>query len=92
MNPSRSECSRRSSACSGSPPPTGCCAGVSGALPAALAAAAINVVSALIAMALGSAGALTGLAVSLVALVLTAVAAYTGQASHPHAQPADLSS
>ena len=54
--------------------------------PAALAAAAINVVSALIAMALSSAGALTGLAVSLVALALTAVAAYTGQASRPHAQ------
>ena len=58
----------------------------------ALAAAAVNVVSALIAMALGSAGALTGLAISLVALVLTAVAAYTAQAGHPHTEPADLSS
>lgn len=60
--------------------------------PAALAAGAVNVVSALIAMALSSAGALAGLAVSLVALVLTAVAAYTAQAGHPHTEPADLSS
>lgn len=59
--------------------------------PAALAAGAVNVVTALIAMALSSAGALAGLGVSLVALVLTAVAAHTGQASQPHAQPADLS-
>jgi hypothetical protein len=57
----------------------------------ALAAGAVNVVTALIAMALGSEGALTGLAVSLIALVLTAVAAHTGRASEPHAQPADLS-
>jgi hypothetical protein len=59
--------------------------------PASLAAVAINVVTALIAMTLGSAGALTGLAVSLVALALTAVAAYTGQTRRPHAQAADLS-
>ena len=59
-------------------------------VPAALAAGAINVVSALVAMALSSAGALTGLAVSLVALVLTAVAAFTNRASRPHPQPADL--
>jgi len=49
--------------------------------PAALAAAAVNVVSALIAMALSSTGALIGLAVSLITLVLTAVAA---RASQPH--------
>jgi hypothetical protein len=54
--------------------------------PAALAAGAVNVVTALIAMALASAGALTGLTVSLAALVLTAVAACTGRASQPHAQ------
>jgi hypothetical protein len=53
--------------------------------PTALAAGAVNVVSALIAIALSSAGALAGLAISLVALVLTAVAAYTGRASQPHA-------
>ena len=49
--------------------------------PAALAAAAVNVVSALIAMALSSTGALIGLAVSLITLMLTAVAA---RASQPH--------
>ncbi len=59
--------------------------------PAALAAGAVNVVTALIAMALSSEGALAGLAVSLVALVLTAVAAYTAPAGQQHAQPADLS-
>jgi hypothetical protein len=59
-------------------------------VPAALAAGAINFVGALVAVALSSAGALTGLAVSLVALVLTAVAAHTSRASRPHAQPADL--
>jgi hypothetical protein len=58
--------------------------------PTALAAGAVNVVSALIAMVLSSAGALAGLAVSLVALVLTAVAAYTGRASQPLAQPTGL--
>jgi hypothetical protein len=59
--------------------------------PAALAACAANVVSALIAMALSSAGALAGLTISLAALALTAIAAYTGQASQPYARPADLS-
>ena len=49
--------------------------------PAALAAAAVNVVSALIAMALSSTGALIGLAVSLITLGLTAAAA---RASQPH--------
>jgi hypothetical protein len=47
--------------------------------PAALAAGAVNVVFALIAMALSSTGALIGLAVSLITLVLTAVAARGGQ-------------
>jgi hypothetical protein len=59
-------------------------------VPAALAAGAINVASALVAMALSSPGALTGLAVSLVALVFTAVAAHTSRPSRPPAQPADL--
>jgi hypothetical protein len=59
-------------------------------LSAALAAGAINVVSALVATAVSSAGALTGLAVSLVAVVLTSVAAYTSRASRPRPQPADL--
>ena len=59
--------------------------------PAALAAGAVNVVTALIAMALSRTGALTGLTVSLAALVLTAVAAYTGRASQPHAQAAGQS-
>ena len=58
--------------------------------PAALAAGAANVVSALIAMAVSSAGALAGLVVSLAALALTAAAALSrpGQAAAP--QPADL--
>jgi hypothetical protein len=47
--------------------------------PAALAAGAANVVSALIAIALNSAGALIGLVVSLITLVLTAVAARSAQ-------------
>ncbi len=34
---------------------------------------------------------LLGFKISLVALVLTAVAAYTAQAGHPHTEPADLS-
>jgi peptidoglycan/LPS O-acetylase OafA/YrhL len=55
--------------------------------PAALAAGAVNVVSALIAMAFSSEGALTGLVVSLVALALTAAAARTGRASQPQPQP-----
>jgi uncharacterized membrane protein YoaK (UPF0700 family) len=54
--------------------------------PVALAAAAINVVSALIALTLSTAGALTGLAVSLGALAMTAVAAYT-RAGPPPARP-----
>jgi hypothetical protein len=58
--------------------------------PAALAAGAANVVTALIAMAVGSAGALAGLAVSLAALALTAAAAYPARTRRPHPQPADL--
>jgi hypothetical protein len=60
--------------------------------PAALAAAAVNVVSALIGLAASSDGAAIGLAVSTAALLLTAAAAYTGRASRPQVQPADLSS
>ena len=40
--------------------------------------------SALIAMAVSSAGALTGLVVSLAALALTAAAAYPARARQPH--------
>jgi hypothetical protein len=60
--------------------------------PAALAASAVNVVSALIGLAASSDGASIGLTVSTAALLLTAAAAYTGRASQPQAQPADLSS
>jgi hypothetical protein len=52
--------------------------------PAALAAGAANVVSALVAMAVSSTGALAGLAVSLAALALTATAAYPARARRPH--------
>jgi hypothetical protein len=41
-------------------------------------------VGALIAMAVGSAGALAGLVVSLAALALTAAAAYPARARQPH--------
>ena len=60
--------------------------------PAALAASAVNVVGALIALAAGGDGALTGLAVSMAALVLTAAAARISRASDPQPppQPADL--
>ena len=58
--------------------------------PAALAAGAANVVSALVAMAISSTGALAGLAVSLAALALAAAAAYPARARRPHPQPADL--
>jgi hypothetical protein len=58
--------------------------------PAALAASAVNVVSALVALAASSDGALIGLAVSTGALVLTAATAYTSRAGQPHAQGADL--
>jgi peptidoglycan/LPS O-acetylase OafA/YrhL len=60
--------------------------------PAALAAGAVNVASALIALAAGSDGASTGLAVSVIALLLTAASAYSGRTRPTHAQPADLSS
>jgi hypothetical protein len=53
--------------------------------PAALAASAVNVIVALIAMALSSAGALIGLVVSLTALVLTAVGARASRTRQPHA-------
>jgi len=46
---------------------------------AALAVSAVNVVSALIAMAVSSAGALAGLAVSLIALLLTAAGTRASQ-------------
>jgi hypothetical protein len=58
--------------------------------PAALAAGAANVVTALVAMAVSSTGALAGLAVSLVALALTAAAAYPPRTRRPCPQPADL--
>ncbi|HEY2549060.1 MAG TPA: hypothetical protein VGI64_00630 [Streptosporangiaceae bacterium] len=57
---------------------------------AAVTAAAVNVVSALIAMAVSSAGALAGLAVSLAALVLTAISAYPALARRPRTHAADL--
>jgi hypothetical protein len=59
--------------------------------PAALAAGAVNVVSALIGLVGSSDGADIGLAVSAVALVLTIVAT-SRQASQPHSQAADPSS
>jgi hypothetical protein len=54
---------------------------------AALAATAVNVASALIALAVGSDGALTGLVVSLAALGLITAAAHSARAP----RPADLS-
>jgi hypothetical protein len=56
--------------------------------PGALAAGTVNVVAALIGLAVSSDGAVIGLAVSVVALGLTAAATYAGRA----AQPADLTS
>lgn len=58
--------------------------------PAALAAAAVNVVIALIALVVGSDGALTGLVVSLAALGLVAAAALSARSAHPQPRPADL--
>lgn len=58
--------------------------------PGALAASAVNVVTALIAMAFSSEGAVTGLVVSMAALVLTAAAARTRRSGHPQPHPADL--
>lgn len=60
--------------------------------PAALAASAVNVVSALIALAISSDGALIALAVSAVALVLTAITAHAGRDAAPLAQPAGRAS
>jgi hypothetical protein len=60
--------------------------------PAALAAGAVNVVSALIALAASSDGASIGLAVSAAALVLTAITVYAGRAGSPQARPAGRAS
>ena len=60
--------------------------------PAALAAGAVNVVAALIALAASSDGASTGLAVSAVALVLTAITAYAERTGSPQTQPAGRAS
>jgi hypothetical protein len=57
--------------------------------PAALAAAAVNVVAALIALAAGGDGASTGLAVSGIALVLLGAGAYAGRSRPLPAPPAD---
>lgn len=57
-------------------------------MPSALAVCAVNVVATLIVLLVASQDdASAGLVVSLVALVLTAAAAYTSRTSHPQPQP-----
>ena len=59
-------------------------------MPSALAVSAVNVVAALIVLLVASQDdASAGLAVSLVALVLTAAAAYTSRTSQPQPRPAN---